>query len=106
MGVETKTRTIDGHKYVVTALLATPGFKIFNELLRILGPGLGGVIQFEGNAKNILKSEVTIGNFGPAIATLMDRYEDEKIQDIVKQFAELSTVDGKPLKDVFDLHFS
>lgn len=99
--LESKTKQIGDHVYLVRQLPATQAHKLLLRIGKVLGPALGGGLEsvqsFELDAAK---------GIGKAISELFERATPDEVDAIVKAFADYSEVDGKPLKTMFDLHFA
>jgi len=103
---EPETKVIDGCTYTVQMLPGTKAWKMGLRLAKMLGPSLGKAIDgAEGDLQKLMNTQLDSSFLSDAITMLAERIEEVEVELIVQQLAEVTLVDGKPLKTIFDLHF-
>lgn len=89
--------TIDGVEYEVSMLPARRGQRLFHRLLSIIGPPLAAAIgSLDDDAAEL----------APALSMLFAKATPDELDDIFQELAEVTLVDGKPLKPIYDVHFA
>lgn len=85
--IETKEKTIDGTRWVVTQFPATEGLEILNELGRILGPGLAklGSAAKQGRGQSLLDMDIDIGVIGEAFSSVFSRLAEVRVSEFIKR---------------------
>lgn len=91
---EEKTKQIGSHSYLVRQLPATQAQRLFVRLSKLVGPALAEVTN--GGAAG-LKG---------AAMQLFSQLNEQDVEDITKQMAKMSEVDGRQLSACFDVHFT
>jgi hypothetical protein len=108
MGIETRSKEIDGSTYTVAQLPAMRGLKLLNRIGRSVGPPLTALMGAADPMATVAQME--IGSIAPAARELFDRLTESELESIIKALCETVQVteDGKtmPLLPVFDLHFA
>ena len=74
------TESIDGHEYTVYMLAPMISHDLLTDVAKMVGPAQGPVIDTGGLDKKVLR-------------------------DTINRKADMTHVDGKPLKPIFDEHF-
>lgn len=103
MAIKTETKTIQGDTYRVTQFPSTTGIRVGTEVLKIIGPALADALTGDQDA------ELTASL---ALRTLVGGFESEKVVELVKAFAEVTSYqhgnkgDFMPLAGQFDVHFA
>lgn len=107
MQSHSKKKVIGGHSYDVFMLSATAGLDTFLDLARIAGPALGIIVKGVGlkDIKSIGDIELDNIDFEAAARQIFQSEEKETITTIVAKLAEKTQVDGKPLANIYDVHF-
>ena len=97
-----QTRTIAGVKYGVYMLPPRLARKMLVRIFQVIAPSAGEAFKREG--QEILDA------FGPVLATLADRLNDDDLEWMMGELAKVSTVEVEPgkapqLDKIFDIHF-
>ena len=110
MGIETKTRAIDGTKYAVTTFPARRGLKLQVTLVRTLGPALSELMKAvpKGvSTKNLLNVDVKLEHVAGALATAFSGLSEEEFMALVMRLLESTSREGAEItEETFDLDFS
>lgn len=89
---------IDGVTYQVRMLPARRAQRLLIRLGRIIGPGLGALQD--------LDEELGTALFARAASALFLSADEEAVDGILMELAEVTLADGKPLKPIYDIHFA
>lgn len=116
MGLETKTKTIMGDKYVVTQFTARKGFRAAAELARIVGPTLATLMdnsEYEGkDATSAFGMQLPPGIFSSAVTMLMDRADPDLVEPIIDKLMDQTKVqvncegNAMELSNIMESHFA
>lgn len=90
--------TIDGVTYQVRMLPARRAQRLLIRLGKIIGPGLGAVRDAD--------AEIGAALFAQAASALFLSADEEAVDGILMELAEVTLADGKPLKPIYDVHFA
>lgn len=97
--MEQKKKTIGITTYLVTQIDAVSALKIQTKLIKILGPGVFGLVGGKPSAEKLKQ----------IIPELMKNFDDEVVNDLVLKLFEKNVfheVDGKPRVVDFATHFT
>jgi hypothetical protein len=97
--IETKSKEIGKHTYSVTPLTAKKAYKLLTKILKIVGPGVGTIV--DGRSAD--------GLVGQLIGQITERLDETAVEQIVDMLIAQTTVrmDGRdvPVEKIFDVHF-
>lgn len=112
---ERQETVIDGDRYSVEMLTATPAWKLLLKLSKIVGPSIGQIVDASQAAasggKSLLEANIGDAVFGEAVRSLMERMDEAAVESIIKELSGKCEVDvggqGRsiPLSSCFELHF-
>jgi len=104
-----ETREIDGNKYTVYMLGPMVSHDLLVDLSKMVGPSLGPVLDVFANSlssgKPTLENELNADFFTKAASSLFASLDKVTLKNIINSMAEVTHVDGKPLKPIFEAHF-
>jgi hypothetical protein len=105
-----ETLELDGHKYTVYMLPPLASHDSLMDVAKMVGPALGPVFDVflssaTGNKKPLPEMELDTAFFSRAASALFGGIDKATLRRIIDQMAEVTHVDGKPLKPIFDAHF-
>lgn len=109
MGIETKTRSIDGVSYAVTTFPARKGLRLKVALVKTLGPALSELMKAVpgGSPANILDADVKLEHVAGALAAAFGGASEEEFLSLVMRLLKDTRRDGKEIvEETFDLDFS
>lgn len=105
--------TIDGHRYQMTMLGATAGYRLFHRLFKMFGPSIGALIDLVGDAKGgIENTDLSSKAAVKAIQALTDNVHEADLDHLIDQLKGQTMVglNGSektvPLDSVFEAHFA
>ncbi len=113
MARERQDTVIDGHRYEMTMLAATPSYKLFTKLLKMFGPSIGTIIDVTSKSGDgvegiDLNSQAVV----KGIRALMDHVGEDDIEHVIERLKKQTHVSVEkgsektiPLSGVFELHF-
>lgn len=108
--LESTKKTIGENNYEVYMLAPTPSHKLFVEVVKMLGPGAGPIMDvIFSDGKIDLDRNVDMGMFSRAMATVCHSLDYEITRKLIEELAKVSTVNGKKLggpTGVFEAHFA
>lgn len=105
------SETIDGHEYTVYMLPPMTALDMLVDIGKMLGPGLGSVVDAvsgnfaEGGIDAVMEQNLDGAFFSKAATALFQNLNKASVRDVVTTLAGATHVDGKKLKDIFDIHF-
>lgn len=111
MARERESTVIDGHRYEMTMLGATAGYRLFNRLFKMFGPSFGAIMDAvgtDGIEDADLSSQVVVN----AIRTLSDQVKEADLDHVVESLRGQThvgiggTEKTVPLSSVFEVHFA
>lgn len=109
MGIETRSKTIDGTKYTVTQFPARLGFRLKIRLARLLapaiGPLLGGVDA--SNLSKLADVDVNSAMTGKGFASLFETADPDVLLDLVLELLRDTRREGHEIDEaLFDREFA
>ncbi len=111
MARERQDTFIGEHKYEMTMLGATPGYRLFRRLFKMFGPSLGALMDATAG-ENIQDVDLTSQTVKDGIQALTENVKESDLDhviDLLKGQTHVG-VDGSektiPLKSVFESHFA
>lgn len=106
MAREPQTKDIDGHMYTVQMLGGTESWKMLLKLSKMLGPSLGKIVGGVKNLDSLMDMEIGGGGFiAEAIESFVSNVDEPAATSIIEKLKDVSQVNGKPLRGIFELHF-
>lgn len=113
MACEKQSTVINGHRYVMTMLPATPSYRLFRRLFKIIGPSFGSIMELaKDGTKDIGDTDIASEPVVRGIRVLADAITEDELDNVVEQLKKVTEVgiNGSdktvPLENVFELHFS
>jgi hypothetical protein len=116
MGLDQKTRKIEGHEWVVTQFAARPANKYKMRLARMIGPAITELLPAIGSFATLAKTakgnsdgaELAIIAALPKVASALAKHVDEDVLvDTMVELMAQSTRDGQAMTpDLFDQEFA
>lgn len=109
--LEQKSRIIGGANYRVGQIPATKCYKLAIAVGKIVGPALGHLLDAQG-IEGFGDVELKSDTFSDAVSALLSRADENEVERIISQLAEVTMVDPaggeafQPLKGIFELHFA
>jgi hypothetical protein len=94
MEFRNKTKTIDGIKFVINEFPAFEAFKLHRQLIKILAPSIGALVEgldmsdnttLKEGAKSLLETKVSGESFTKAVNNLMDQLDEDSYLKLVKK---------------------
>ncbi len=106
MSIKFKEKTIDDLSCRVNQFTGTTAFKLFIELLQLLGPGLTSLLGKASQGKISSLLDVDIGGLQGSILSLLSKLDPEKNLDLILRLLADTTVDGVVVERTsFDIIF-
>ena len=107
MAKEPQSKEIDGHMYSVQMLGGSDGWKMLLKLSKMLGPSLGKIVAGgTDNIASLMDKEIGGGAFlADAIEAFVNNVDEPSASVIIEKMKDVTTVNGTPLRGVFELHF-
>lgn len=97
---------IDGHEYEVFMLAPKTARRILVEMVKVVGPALGQLVDSTpGGISKIMEMDTEGIKWASIIGELSTRLDADMLDAHMSALAEKTHVGGKPLAGVFDLHF-
>lgn len=104
-----ETRELEGNKYTIYMLSPMVSHDLLVDVSKMVGPALGPVMDvFLGGAaagKDVANTELDAGFFSKAASAFFGGMDKATIRNVITTMAEVTHVDGKPLKGIFEIHF-
>ncbi len=104
-----ETREIDGNKYQVYMLGPMVSHDLLVDVSKMIGPSLGPVLDAFTNSavsgKSVLDAELDVNFFTKAAGSLFASLDKTTLRNVINAMAEVTHVDSKPLKPIFEAHF-
>lgn len=105
MVIRVETFEIDGHTYEIAMFPPKKGFKLGMKVARIAGP-IVSKLSGAANPQDLMNLNLSDNSFVEAMELLRDKW-DEKLEDeLIRELATVTSMDGIPLQGIFDAHFS
>jgi hypothetical protein len=106
MSIETKERTIDGRKVMVTQFPARKGLQYLTRLTKLVGPALGSLAKGFSPTAGIDSTLAKI-SIDVAITALVERLDENETVDLVLLLLAFTRLDGKEIgEEMFDIEFA
>lgn len=105
---DSHSKTIDGHTYTVYMLAPSVSLSLLTDLTKVIGPSLGPVIDVlfgQGGVEGVLKAEIDGKFFAKAATSLFSHIDKDLVKRVVDTLLEVSEVDGKKLKPIWEIQF-
>jgi hypothetical protein len=110
MAIEQKEKIINGVTYVTSTLPARKGLKLFQRLMKILGPGMAALVEtLDLNAdkkESVLDKDIKGDVIGFAVKELLNQMDKENIEELILALFESTLVNNEPINAKFDNYFS
>lgn len=97
-----ETKDIDGHKYTVYMLPPMTSHELLVDVSKMIGPALGPLIDGAQQQSDGLNYRALFDRAAQALFSGLDK---AVLRALIDKMSEVSHVDGKPLKPIFDGHF-
>lgn len=100
-------KEIDGNSYEVYMLPPMISQDLLMDVAKMVGPALGPVLDkfFNGGNPDVLNQELGADFFSRAASTFFMGLDKKIMRDVIGAMSGVTEVDGKPLKNIFDIHF-
>lgn len=105
------SEVIDGQTYTIYMLPPMTSHDLLLDVVKMIGPALGPVFDVlfsdavKQGKKEILEQQVGTDFFSKAASALFSGLDKGTVRNVIEKMIEVSQVDGKPLKGIFDIHF-
>jgi len=105
------SEVIDGQQYLVYMLPPMTSHDLLLDVVKMIGPALGPVfdVLFSDAVKKgkpeVLDQQVGPDFFTKAASALFSGIDKSVVRNVIDRMAEVTHVDGKPLKGIFEIHF-
>jgi len=105
--LKSESKEIDGNSYEVYMLPPMLSQDLLMDVAKMVGPALGPVLDkfFNGGNPDVLSQELGADFFSRATSTFFIGLDKKVMRDVIGAMANVSNVDGRPLKVIFDIHF-
>jgi len=103
---------IDGHRYEMTMLGATAGYRLFHRLFKMVGPSFGAIMDAVGQPGGVENTDLSSKVVVDAIRTLSEQVKESDLDHLVEQLRGQTHVGiggtemTVPLSGVFEAHFA
>lgn len=106
---DSNKKTINGNEYEVYMMPPTPSHELLMELLKMLGPGVGPLIDSAISGGNLdPNKEVDMGMFSRAMATICHSLDIATTRKLINELAKVTLVNNRKLggqDGIFEAHF-
>jgi len=98
------------NKFCMYMLPPMQSHRLLMAVAKMIGPSFGPVIDMVFSAakksgKDIMDQDVGADFFSRALGSLFSDLDEGIIDKLISAFSEVSEVDGKPMKGIFDFFF-
>lgn len=98
--IDRHEKQINGVTYEVKMLPATRGQKLLVRLGQMIGPAMAEL------TRDGLDAELEGSAFMAAVTALFAHADEHRVDSALKELAEVTLADGRPLKSIYDVHFA
>ncbi len=114
MGLDQKTKVIDGHTWVVTQFPARPGNKYKARLVKMIGPAISELLPAIGSLKDAAKGDTSpdmdaamIAAIPQVMSRLAQHVDEDVLVDTMVDLMAMSTRDSVAVTpELFDIEFA